>query len=107
MPTHTCDQSPPLPQTAEQCSVAGGQWAPIGIFPAPLCRMPAPDSGRLCGDEGECVSTCLADLDEAQRDQVLRGRAVAIFGHCASHYPIVGCQAVVRRGVVDSILCRD
>jgi len=69
--------------------------------------MPATDAGRICGDADECESSCLATLNPSQIDRVRHGESIRSLGHCASARPLVGCLAIVRRSVVDAIVCLD
>lgn len=96
----------PLPKSESSCVAAGDRWKPIGIFPAPVCRMPAAAAGRICGDADECESTCLATLNPAQIGRVQHGESIRALGRCAPARPLVGCLAIVRQGVVDAI-CLD
>lgn len=106
-PLRVCGDKPGLPDDIFECRRAGGIWGPIGLFPSPVCRMPANDADRVCGDADECESTCLATLSEDERDHLMKGGSVHTLGTCAPVYPIVGCLAVVRHGAVDGLLCLD
>lgn len=107
-PARECMEKPPLPQSEPRCDALGGTWGPAGIFPNPICRMPARDAGRICGDADECDSTCLAKPTPAQLDRLRSsGVTIAILGRCASVYPVLGCLAVVEKGEVNGLLCLD
>lgn len=73
--------------------------------------MPTRDGGRICGDNEECEGLCLAELTPAQRDVVRRwtrgAQKLPILGKCTPHMPVFGCLAVVERGAVTGIMCRD
>jgi hypothetical protein len=97
----------PPTDTKERCEAQGGIWGPIGLYPEPLCVMRTIDAGRYCRDEGECASSCLADLSGPQQDLMWAGKRVVTGGYCARVAPLVGCLAMVREGVVDGILCID
>lgn len=106
-PLRSCGEKPVPPVTEAACTALGGAWGPIGIFPAPVCRMPAGDAGRICGDADECQSTCLAKLSSTERDRVMHGGTVRKLGRCAPVYPVLGCLATVTHGAVNGILCLD
>lgn len=106
-PDWDCGTPIVIPQTLDECQRAGGAWGPAGIFPQPICRMPTTDAGRACSDDGECQGSCLADLTEAQRRQVLNGQRVRALGQCTSAVQTFGCQARVEKGYVTAILCLD
>jgi hypothetical protein len=94
--------------TEEKCLAQGGYWGPIGLFPEPLCVLPTADGGRACQDSGECTAgACLADFKAGEYDRAWAGESFAVAGQCATHAPLVGCLAMVDRGVVNGILCID
>jgi hypothetical protein len=98
-----------LPRTQAACEQAGGRWGPAGLFPHPICKMPTHDGGRVCGDNDECEGVCLAALTQAQRDRLMRGarQKLAILGKCTPITPVFGCMAIVEKGFVTGMLCRD
>jgi hypothetical protein len=106
-PLRDCVEKPSPPKTEARCDALGGTWKPIGIFPAPVCRVPTRDAGRTCGDADECDSTCLAKLSTAQIDVLRQGATIPTLGRCAPAYPVVGCLATVERGAVQGLLCLD
>lgn len=107
-PLRDCMEKPTLPQSPPRCDALGGTWGPAGLFPKPICRMPARDGGRICGDSDECDSTCLAQLSPAQTDQLRQGGTTpTTLGRCAPVYPVFGCLAVVEKGRVHGLLCLD
>jgi len=107
-PLRDCIEKPPSPQSQPRCDALGGTWAPAGLFPNPICRMPARDAGRICGDADECDSTCLAKPSQAQLDRLRRtGATLSTLGRCAPVYPVFGCIAVVEKGAVHGLLCLD
>ena len=94
-------------RTQSECETRGGTWRAAGIFPQKICILPTIDGGRLCRDDGECEGSCLADLTQAEKDRVIRGRPVKAVGTCTPVIPVFGCQAVVEKGYVEGILCLD
>jgi len=70
--------------------------------------MPTHDAGRICGDDDECEGMCLADLTQAERDK-LRTKRVTLskLGHCTPYVTVFGCMAIVRKGRVTGLMCRD
>ena len=106
-PLRDCIEKPPVPKTDVRCDALGGTWGSIGIFPTPVCRMPARDAGRICGDADECDSTCLAKVSGSQVEILRRGGTVPTLGRCAPAYPVVGCIAVVEKNEVRRLLCLD
>jgi hypothetical protein len=111
VPSKMCGSRLEIPRTQPACEQAGGRWGPAGLFPRPICRMPTHDAGRVCGDVGECEGLCLAALTPAQRDVVktwTHGRQkLQLLGTCTAYSPIFGCMAIVERGFVTGITCRD
>lgn len=107
MPEHPCGTRLAVPREQAGCEAAGGRWGPAGLFPAPICRVPTRDGGRVCADSGECEGECLAAPTPAERDRLRSGRPIAATGTCTPHVPVFGCQARVVEGVVHGILCRD
>jgi hypothetical protein len=107
-PLRDCMEKPPLPQSQQRCDALGGTWGPAGLFPKPICRMPARDAARICGDADECDSTCLARLSQAQIDRLRQtGATLTTLGRCATVYPVFGCLAIVEKGQVHGLLCLD
>ncbi len=106
-PLRDCIEKPRAPGDEARCQALGGTWKPIGIFPKPVCRMPARDAGRTCGDADECDSMCLAKLSAAQMDIIRRHGVVRTLGQCAPAYPVMGCIAIVGQGRVQRVLCLD
>ena len=107
LPLRGCVEKLTTPKTEARCDALGGTWGPIGIFPAPVCRMPARDAGRICGDSDECDSTCLARLSSSQIEFLRRGGTIQTLGRCAPAYPAIGCLAIVERNEVRGLLCLD
>lgn len=107
-PIKPCGTQLSVPDTEDGCVKAKGRWGPAGLFPTPICRVPTNDGGRVCGDNDECEGMCLADLTSAERNRVIRERRVLVtLGHCTRQKPVFGCLAVVERGQVKGVLCRD
>lgn len=106
-PTKQCGSEIAIPVTRPECMSAGGRWAPIGIFPAPVCTMPTRDGGHVCGDTEECEGLCIAALSDVARDQAMRGASFRTLGRCAVHVPTLGCLAIVRKGAVSGLTCFD
>ena len=106
-PLRDCIEKPRVPTTEARCAALGGTWKPIGLYPKPVCRMPARDAGRTCGDNDECDGKCLAKMTDELRGAVRRHRVVRTLGVCAPAYPAIGCLAIVEKATVRGILCRD
>jgi hypothetical protein len=106
-PVKTCGSEFAVPETEGECRAAGGRWGPVGIFPAPICRVPTRDGGRICGDDSECEGHCLATLTPAERREAMAGKRFIRSGQCTPHRPVFGCMAVVEKGVVNGVICRD
>jgi hypothetical protein len=106
-PMKSCGSSFPVPQTQSDCEAAGGRWGPAGIFPRPICKVPTHDAGRPCGDVDECEGICLASLSQSQRALVIQRQRLAIMGRCTPYVPVFGCMALVKKGYVSGLMCRD
>lgn len=107
-PVKSCGSQLQVPDDEEQCGKVKGRWGPAGLFPTPVCRVPTRDGGRVCGDNDECEGMCLADLTSAERGKVMRERQVLVMlGRCTPQKPVFGCLAVVEKGQVKGVLCRD
>ncbi len=90
------------------CVARGGSWRAVGIFPQKICVLPTADAGRVCGDDGECEASCVAELTQAERDLLVRKhQAIATTGKCSPAIPIVGCHAIVHEGEARGITCFD
>lgn len=107
-PLKVCGSHLDIPHSQVECERAKGVWRPAGIFPQPICRVPTHDGGRVCGDDDECEGMCLASLTPAERDLLMRKKTLlAKSGHCTAHMPVFGCLAIVRKGLVTGLMCRD
>ena len=110
-PLRMCGAQLERPRTQAACEQAGGRWGPAGLFPKSICRIPTHDAGRPCGDVGECEALCLAALTPEQRDLLVRPphgqRKLEMMGTCTPHSPVFGCMAIVEKGFVSGIQCRD
>jgi len=107
MPSKLCGSDLRIPQSQLACEQAGGKWGPAGIFPYPICRIPTHDAGRVCADVGECEGLCLAALTPAQRDLAKKQQKLEVLGKCTAYSPIFGCMAIVKKGFVLGMECRD
>jgi hypothetical protein len=108
MPIKACGSRLELPRTQAACEQAGGRWGPAGLFSRPMCKMPTQDGGRVCGDTAECEGLCLAAPTPALRELITRKRQkLPILGKCTAYTPMFGCMAIVQKGFVSGILCRD
>ena len=108
VPMKPCGYRPHVPATEIECRQIGGRWGPVGIFPQPVCRVPTLDVDRTCGDEEECEGTCLADLTTGERDRLRKGAVTLVKrGRCSKYVQTYGCMAVVRKGRVKGLTCRD
>jgi hypothetical protein len=107
-PLKRCGSQLAIPETEAQCRDIGGRWGPAGIFPRPICRVQTRDGGRTCGDNDECEGMCLADLTDQERGK-LKGKRAALsrLGRCAPYHPVFGCLAMVEKGQVRGVVCRD
>ncbi len=108
-PDRLCDAPRRTADSADACVREGGRWGAVGIFPVPVCSLPARDAGRVCADSGECEGLCAAEVSPGERDALVRGRGTVIerAGRCAPRLPVVGCHAKVERGVVRRVVCLD
>jgi hypothetical protein len=51
---------------------------------------------------------CLADLTHAERDKLRTKRStLSKLGHCTTYLPVFGCMAIVNKGRVTGLMCRD
>ena len=111
MPSKSCGSQLEIPGTQPACEQAGGRWAPAGIFPRSICRMPTHDGGKSCADDGECEGSCLAELTPAQQDLARQWISLRqkqqLLGKCTPSVPVFGCMAIVREGFVTGMMCRD
>jgi hypothetical protein len=69
--------------------------------------MPTSDAGRVCTDDGECEGHCLANPNPVQHDLPKQRRTLAMMGACTPHRPVFGCMAIVKKGFVTGLECRD
>ncbi len=98
----------PIPRDKATCEAQGGRWGRIGLGPKDECNLPTQDAGTVCADASECEGTCLADLPQAERDRLMRGKEViATLGKCSPWRITVGCVAIVQGGTVNAIICID
>ncbi len=98
----------PTPQDKESCESQGGRWGPIGLSPEEVCVMPTTDAGKVCLDSSECQSACVADLNQLE-DYITVNMHIPIpaTGKCTAWKSVVGCNAYVKHGVVNGVLCVD
>jgi hypothetical protein len=107
-PVKACGSQFHVPGTEAECQEAGGRWGAVGIFPQPICRVPTHDAGRICGDNGECEGMCLADLTQVERDKLRREKVIlSKLGRCTPYVQVFGCMAIVKKGHVTGLVCRD
>jgi hypothetical protein len=107
MPSKVCGSKLEVPGTRSACEDAGGRWDRFGIFRREICRIPTHDGGRPCADTGECEGTCLATLTREQTDLLRKHRTLKVLGKCTPYVPVFGCMALVERGTVSRMLCKD
>ena len=107
IPSKRCGSVLSIPQTQRDCQRTGGRWGPAGLFPKPICKVPTHDGGRPCADTGECEGLCLSALTPAQRDLLRERQRLQLTGKCAPVTPLFGCLAIVKKGHVTGLECRD
>jgi hypothetical protein len=106
-PSKSCGSRLVIPSTRPACDSAGGTWGKFGLFPREICRVPTHDAGRKCADADECEGTCLAAPTRAQLDRLRKHEKLRMDGQCTPHVPMFGCMAVVEKGLVSRLVCRD
>ena len=107
MPKKICGFELKIPRTQLACEQSGGRWGRAGLFPRPICKMPTHDAGQVCADTGECEALCLTALTPAQRDLLRNRQKLKMLGKCAPVSPLFGCLAIVKKGFVTGLECRD
>lgn len=96
------------PKDKESCESQGGRWGSIGLSPEEVCVMPTTDAGKVCYDSSECQAACVATLTQGEYDWIVRHHfPVFKAGTCTAWKGGVGCNAYVKNGVVNQILCVD
>ncbi len=97
-----------IPKDKATCEAQGGRWGRIGLSPVESCNLPTSDAGTVCSDSSECESLCIADLSQADRDRLMRGKVtIETTGKCAPWRIVVGCIPRVEEGKVTGLLCID
>jgi hypothetical protein len=88
---------PSIPQSAQECSLRGGNWTALGLPGAGVqtCALKAVDAGKVCTDTEQCEGTCLAATDAVDGS---RGK-----GHCSAYLSNFGNVKQLNRGIVEKI----
>ncbi len=68
--------------------------------------MSTSDGGKECSGPEECEGDCIAELSQEDQEKANQG-VLYTKGKCTSWKVTVGCQALVREGKVQGILCVD
>ena len=94
-----------IPQDPKTCGEAqDGEW---GLF-GKVCNFPTSDAGKTCDNQNECEGACVTDLSEEDQDRITKQKEIIeTNGRCTSWLLTFGCNAYVKDGKVDGILCVD
>lgn len=78
------------------CQFKGGHWRKWGMLQSEYCQIPAKDAQHSCTDGSQCFyKQCLADDMEATQ------------GKCAMYRHNFGCNARIKNGKNQGIICID
>ena len=97
-----------IPSDKESCESLGGRWEKIGLSQEESCNLPTSDAGKICSDSSECQGSCIAELSKEDLDKVSgQNDFVYTKGKCSRWKITAGCNAFVKDGKVENILCVD
>ncbi len=97
-----------IPQDKETCEVQGGEWGRFGLTIKEQCNLPTSDAGKTCSNQNECEGACIVELSEEEQDRVTKqNEVIETNGKCTPWLFTYDCNAYVKDGKVDSIICAD
>ena len=97
-----------IPQNKETCEAQKGEWGRFGLVIKEQCNLPTSDAGKTCRNQSECEGACIADLSQEDQDRITESKEVIeTSGKCTPWLFTYGCNAYIKDGKVDGILCVD
>jgi hypothetical protein len=94
----------------EACEAKNGEWGRVGLRLTEVCNLPTADAGKICSDQSDCEGDCLAELSEVDYEKLTKntGKEVIVTkGKCTAWKVTMGCNAYVKNGRVEGIMCAD
>lgn len=97
-----------IPQDKETCEAQEGEWGRFGLVIKEQCNLTTSDAGKTCANQNECEGACIVELSEEDQDRITKqNEVIETNGKCTSWLLTYGCNAYVKDGKVDSIMCLD
>ena len=97
-----------IPQDKETCEARRGEWGRFGLVIKEQCNLPTSDAGKICSNQNECEGACIVELSEKEQDRLTKqNEIIETNGRCTSWLLTYDCNAYVKDGKVDSIICAD
>ena len=87
------------PAERERCEAVGRVVQNVGIRGIDICHQDLPDGGKICRNNDECLSECMAEKGAEV------GRRAT--GQCSQYETNYGCLSRVENGRVEPKLCVD
>ncbi|MCX6813102.1 MAG: hypothetical protein NTV77_01260 [Candidatus Azambacteria bacterium] len=97
-----------IPQDKETCEAQKGEWGRFGLVAREQCNLPTSDADKTCSNQNECEGACIVELSKEDQDRLTKqNEVIEANGKCTSWLLTYGCDAYVKDGKVDGILCID
>jgi len=97
-----------IPQDKEACEAQSGEWGRFGLTIKEQCNLPTSDAGKTCSNQNECEGACIVELSEEDQDRITKqNEVIETNGKCTTWLLTYGCDAYVKDGKVEEIICAD